>query len=190
MTLAKNKITVILLAGGKSSRMGADKGLLLINEKPMIQHIIDAVRVISNNIIIVSNQMEYTQFGFPVFEDRIKESGPLAGIYTGLVHSKTHQNIVLSCDVPYVSAALITFLMEQSSNFDVTIPQKKDRLHPLIGVYTQACLPVFKNELKHQQLKVKLAIEKMKLNIVDAALFADFNFMNINTPIDIKNTTT
>lgn len=186
MSVTKNNINAILLAGGKSSRMGSDKGLLLLNNKPMLQHVIDAVQPLVDEIIIVSNQKEYKQFGFPVFEDSIKDAGPLAGIYTGLLASKTHQNIVLSCDVPYVSVELIALLIEKSLGFDVTIPKKNDRTHPMIGVYTQNCLPIFEKELEKQQLKVKLALEKVLLNIVDVSAFDDFNFLNINTKEDLN----
>lgn len=180
------EVGVILLAGGKSSRMGADKGLLLVNKKPMIASIIDTVSSISNNIIIVSNKNEYQQFGFPVVEDLIKNAGPLAGIYTGLRYSKAEKNIVLSCDVPFVSGALLRFLIKKSSNVDVTIVKKNNRIHPLIGVYTKNCLPIFEEELTHQQLKVRLALQKVNLNTVNATKFDEHNFININTPTDLK----
>lgn len=180
------QVGVILLAGGKSSRMGADKGLLLVNKKPIMAHIITTVSFISDTIIIVSNKNEYQQFGFPVVEDLIKNAGPLAGIYTGLKHTNVEKNIVLSCDVPFVSENLLRFLIENSNSFDATIAQKNSILHPLIGVYTKKCLPIFEKELVQQQLKVRLALQKVQLNIVNANQFNEKDFININTPIDLK----
>lgn len=183
------QVGVIILAGGKSSRMGTDKGLMLINGKPMLQHIIVAVAAISNNIIIVSNKSAYQQFGCPVVKDEVKNAGPLAGIFSGLKFANTAKNIVLSCDVPFVNEQLVSFLIENSKNFDVTIAQKDEQLHPLIGVYSKKCLPIFEKELMQQQFKVRLALQKVKLNIVNVNQFEAAHFININTPTDLKTAT-
>lgn len=74
------QVGAIILAGGKSSRMGVDKGLMLLNEKPMVQHVIDAVKLVADEIIIVANNKEYKQFGYTVISDEIENAGPLAGI--------------------------------------------------------------------------------------------------------------
>ena len=100
------KYTAIILAGGKSSRMGSDKGLVLLNGKPMISYIIEILKKMQIPIIIISNNENYKQFGLPVFADIIKEKGPLGGIYTGLKNSKTESNIIVSCDVPFYQIEL------------------------------------------------------------------------------------
>ncbi len=81
--------TGIILAGGKSSRMGEDKGLVLLNGKPMIQYVIEALKGVVSDIIIISNNASYNKFGIPVYPDIIKDKGPVGGIFTGLHHSKT-----------------------------------------------------------------------------------------------------
>lgn len=177
--------TAIILAGGNSSRMGEDKGLMLINGQPMIQHIIDTVKGVVENIIIVSNNGAYTKFGYPVVEDEVKGKGPLGGIYTGLLHTTTDRNIVLSCDVPYVNANLLNLLISHSSESDITIPQKNGVTHQLIGVFTKACIITFKNALDDNQLKLKQIFQKMKLNIVDASHFNEYLFTNINQKDDL-----
>lgn len=179
-------IGAIILAGGKSSRMGQDKGLMLLNNKPMIVHLLNTVKTITNDIIIVSNNAEYAQFGFDVKEDLIKNAGPLAGIYTGLTFSKHNKNIVLSCDVPFVSQKLLHFLIENSVNADVTIPINAEKTHQVIGVYDKSCINIFKDELQHNQLKIKSALNKVTLNVVDANAFSSKEFLNINTPIELN----
>lgn len=176
----------IILAGGKSSRMGNDKGLLMLNNKPMIAHVMETLNQLTSDIIVVSNQEEYNGFGLPVFEDMIKEAGPLAGIYTGLSHSKHKKNIVVSCDVPFVSVELLTFLLENSLDNDVTIPLKNNKTHQVIGVYDKGCVEVFKQELDNNQRKMKVALEKVKLNVVDANRFDELEFTNVNTPSELK----
>lgn len=179
-------IEAIILAGGKSSRMGNDKGLALLNNKPMVAHVIDTLKQITDDVIIISNQEEYNKFGLPVYGDLIKESGPLAGIYTGLFYSKNNKNVVLSCDVPLVSVELLNFLIKNSEGFDVTIPIKNNKTHQIIGIYDKKCIPTFKNELEQNQRKIKVAIEKVNLNIVDANQFNEKEFTNVNTPTEFK----
>lgn len=179
-------VGAIILAGGKSSRMGQDKGLMLLNNKPMIAHLLATVKNITNDIIIVSNSTEYQQFGIEVREDLIKDAGPLAGIYTGLNFSKHTNNIVLSCDVPFVSRNLLTFLIENSHQYDVTIPENSEKTHQVIGVYNKSCIPIFKAELENNQRKIKLALSKVNLHIVDANKFSQREFMNINTPNELN----
>ena len=120
----------IILAGGNSSRMGSDKGLVLLNGKPMIQYCIDTLESLNLPIIIVSNNKEYEKFGFPVYADVIPEKGPLGGIYTGLYYSKKDKNIVISCDTPFVSPRLLRLMIDKSSNELVTISKFDGWEHP------------------------------------------------------------
>lgn len=167
--------------------MGTDKGLLLLNGKPMVAHVMDTLKQITDDIIIISNNAAYKVFGIPVYSDLIKDAGPLAGIYTGLKYAKHDKNIVISCDVPFVSVVLLNKLVENSKNFDVTIPIHNNKTHQVIGVYDKKCISIFKNELYNNQLKMKVVLEKINLNIVDANKFDEKEFTNINTSVELKN---
>ena len=179
--------TGIILAGGKSSRMNEDKGLMILNGKPMIQYLIDVLRTVVAEIIIVSNNPAYEQFGCPVYSDLIKDKGPLAGIYTGLFYSQNETNIVLSCDVPYVTEELIAFLIEQHQYFQITIPLKSCRTHQLIGVFSKSCTANFKRSVEKEELKLIAAFKNLSLNVVDANHFDGDLFRNLNTPNDLDN---
>lgn len=179
-------LTAIILAGGKSSRMGEDKGLMLFEEKPMIQHIIDRIKPLVNHVIIISDNSSYQQFGHPVFEDLIKGKGPMAGILTGLQHSTTNKNVILSCDVPFVNEVLIKLLIANAKNTDVVIPEKGNRTHQLIGIYDKSCTSLIKKELKNDQGKMIVAIEKLNYKIIDANHIDARVFHNINTKEDAK----
>lgn len=180
------KMSAIILAGGKSSRMGQDKGLMPLNGEPMVQKIINTAKEITDTILIISNNKEYEQFGYPVFEDEIKDQGPMAGIYTGLLHSSTPKNLILSCDVPFVQVELLKELINKSDDFDITIPRKDDKTHQLIGVINKSCLASFKNNIDNNQLKLKIAYEALNLNVIDANQFDKKMFTNINSKDDIK----
>ena len=180
------KIGAIILAGGKSSRMGTDKGLLSLNGKSMVAHVIDTLKQITDDIIIISNNAAYKVYRIPVYEDLIKDAGPLAGIYTGLIYSKHDKNIVVSCDTPFVSVELLNFLIEKSKNYDVTIATHDNKIHPIIGIYDKKCVPTFKNELEQDQRKIGIALEKVNLHIIATKQFDKKVFTNVNTLIELK----
>ena len=177
--------TGIILAGGKSSRMGEDKGLVLLNGKPMIQYVIEALKEVVSNIIIISNNASYNKFGVPVYADIIKNKGPVGGIYTGLYHSTTELNFCISCDVPMVSSDFIFWLLNKSGNASVTLPMCKDKVHQMIGVYSKQVLSYFKESAEKEHLKLSQVNKDMDCEIIDIekeyANFDDLLFSNINT---------
>jgi len=172
-------LTVIILAGVKSSRMGEDKGLMPLYDKPMVEYVIDTARKISDHIIIISENANYKKFGFPVFKDLEKNKGPLGGIYTGLKKSDKHQNLVLSCDVPYVTEELLRFLYLHSSKADITIARHNDWTHQTIALYTKDCIPVFEKQIKAGELKIQDAFSKLRVHFVDTDQFPETVFRNI-----------
>lgn len=180
------KLTAIILAGGKSSRMGEDKGLMLFNGKPMIQFIIDTVKPLVDDVIIISNQEGYSAFGYSVYTDLIKNSGPLAGLYTGLTYTKTEKNVVLSCDVPFVTENVIKELIKNCSDVNGVICENEGKTHQLIGIYDKFCADFFKNELENGQRKVKLALQKLNFKTIKLNHFENKVFNNINSKDDIK----
>ena len=183
--------TGIILAGGKSSRMGVDKGLVLLNGKPMIQYVIEALKEVVSNIIIISNNASYNKFGVPVYSDIIKNKGPVGGIYTGLYHSTTELNFCISCDVPMISSDFIFWLLNKSGNASVTLPMCKDKVHQMIGVYSKQVLSYFKESAEKEHLKLSQVNKDMDCEIIDIekeyANFDDLIFSNINTKNELIN---
>ncbi len=179
--------TGIILAGVKSSRMNQDKGLMLMDGNPMIQYVIDVLKTVVDEIIIISNNSEYEQFGYPVYSDIIKDKGPLAGIYTGLFYSQSETNVVLSCDVPYLSEQLISFLVSEHQNHQITIPKKEGQTHQMIGVLSKSCEAIFEISIEKDELKLIDAFKNLNLNIVDANHYDIDLFRNLNSPNDLDN---
>ena len=177
--------TGIILAGGKSSRMGEDKGLVLLNGKPMIQYVIEALKEVVSDIIIISNNASYNKFRIPVYADIIKDKGPVGGIYTGLYHSKTQLNFCISCDVPMISSDFILWLLKRSGNASITLPMYKDKIHQMIGVYSKQVLSNFKESTEKEHLKLSQVNKDMACEIIDIekeyANFDELIFSNINT---------
>lgn len=183
-------VSAIILAGGQSSRMGSDKGLMLFNGKPMIQHCIDTLKAMNLSILIISNSKEYEKFGVPIFSDLIKDKGPLAGIYTGLFHSDEDKNIVVSCDTPLVTEQIFKLLIDKSESQSVTISKFNGLEHPLIGVYEKKGMDVYKEMLDANKLKIRIAISKLNVKVVEMdgiSGITALNFKNVNT-LDELNT--
>ena len=188
--MKREDISGIILAGGQSSRMGREKGLLSLGGKLMTEYLIETLSVSTDRIIIISNNPEYKQFDLEVEQDLFPGCGPLGGIYTGLHHSKSNTNLVVSCDVPFVSAHLFAYLLEQSATAEVTVPLHQGRTEQLIGVYSKNCMPVFKKRIEKGLLKVRDAnqlLEYHEVLIDDRLPFYNPNiFLNVNSPEDFE----
>ena len=174
-------ITGIILAGGKSSRMGTDKGLLPYNGKLFIEHIIDAMRPLTNDMLIVSNNPNYDQFKIPRVEDLIPDAGPLAGVYTGLSHSNTTDNLVLSCDVPLIQTTILTQLISGNDNLhDIIQVASQGKTMPLIALYKKPCSSTFKTLLENGERRLRTAVSHMKTKTIALKPELDPYVKNIN----------
>ncbi|PWA07728.1 molybdenum cofactor guanylyltransferase [Flavobacterium laiguense] len=185
----ENKITAILLAGGKSQRMGTDKGSLHLNGKTFIKHICDALQpIVGSNILIVSANKEYDVLGFSRVEDIVENKGPVGGLYTALAASKTKINLVLSIDVPMVSTELLQWLIESHNETDmVTQTKSGDKTSPLIGVYDRSMRIVFGEHMAGNQLKLRQVIEDVKHQTIEVPEKWSNQLQNINTQEEYQN---
>ncbi|NCU32376.1 MAG: molybdenum cofactor guanylyltransferase, partial [Candidatus Moranbacteria bacterium] len=117
--IVKEKATAIVLAGGKSSRMGEDKSLLPVNGRPLIAHIVDQLRDRFDEIIIGANDPEkYAFLNLPVVTDIEKDKGPLMGIYSCLNASTNDVNFVTACDIPVMNTKLISDMLQLVAGVD------------------------------------------------------------------------
>jgi molybdenum cofactor guanylyltransferase len=185
----ENKITAILLAGGKSQRMGTDKGLLDLNGKSFIKHICDALQpIVGSNILIVSGNKKYDALGFSRVEDIIENKGPVGGLYTALKESKTKVNLVLSVDVPMVSTELLNWLIaNHDESYMVTQTKSGDKTNPLIGVYDRSMRIVFGEHIAGNQLKLLNIIEDVKHQTIEVPEKWSNQTQNINTQEEYQN---
>ncbi len=178
------KVTGVVLAGGKNSRMGLDKGLLLVQGKKIIERTIEAMKAAMDEIIIISNDNNYDYLGYKVYSDIIKDCGPMGGIFTALTYSKTDKNFVVSCDMPFISKELVGFIVENSDGCEIAIPQHSEKLEPLCAVYDKSCREGFEVLLQRKELKLQDALRHFKVKQIPVPEnISDGNcFENINTP--------
>jgi molybdopterin-guanine dinucleotide biosynthesis protein A len=186
----KNNLAAIILAGGRSSRMGTDKGLILFQGKALVTHVIDVLRSLGiNNIIIITQHGAYEQFGYPCYPDLVQDKGPLGGIYAGMIHSKAGKNLVLACDMPFLTKELITALIDRIGEEDALITQHNGKDEPLCSVYSSSCIPHFKEKLDKDQLKITSALDGLAIRNIsfdDQPWFHGNEFSNLNTPAELN----
>lgn len=178
----KKHITGIILAGGKSSRIGSDKGFLLLNEKTFIQHIIEAMQPLVKDIIIISNNPDYDILNLKRVNDLIENSGPLAGIYTGLHHSYTENNLVLSCDVPLINTETLKKLTTNiEEHIDVIQLESKGKTMPLIAMYKKHCKNKFFELLQQGEKQLRFAVKQCNVKTITLNTELEKFTVNINT---------
>lgn len=185
-------MTAIILAGGKSSRMGADKAFLKIGNQPLIKSQIGLLRKIFKKIIIVTNSLpKYRGYkGIKIIPDIIPHRGPLGGIYSGLVASSSTYNFVVACDMPFINASLIRYMIKNRDNYDVLIPRVDKKYHPLFGVYSKNCIPIMEKTISKDKLNVSSIFPKVKTGFISRQEIERFDklllsLVNINTKEDL-----
>lgn len=181
-------MTGIILAGGKSLRMGTDKALVEINGKPLLQRAIDLCRPLCHDILISTNQPGHTEFGYLTVPDEIKSCGPLGGIYSCLKKSKTDWSFVLSVDAAFVEPAFFYFLTSEKEGFDAVVPRHESGVEPLIALYHINCLPAITKQLEEGKYKMQDFLKQVNTHFLESQFWAEKYpriFFNLNCPDDI-----
>lgn len=195
-----NDITGIILAGGKSSRMGVNKALLHFKGKTIIERIASLAKSVFSNVILITNHPEeYSFLELEMFKDIYQGKGPLAGIHSGLSNTKTEKNFILSCDIPLINKELIEFLLNYKTIHPVTVIKTDGFVQHLCGVYCRS-LKMYAKEILSQMCnridtgkKVKCKMtELLRVNgaeIIDCRdvpFYCEGMFLNINSPFDYQ----
>lgn len=188
----KKEVSGIVLSGGKSSRMGSDKGLKLFKGKPLVEYAIEALEPYCDNILLSTNNPEkYTKYHLPKIVDEIKSIGPMGGIYSCLKKSSSEINIFLSCDMPFVDSKLIKFLLENiEADIDALVPvHDGNKVEPLCAYYNLgllSSLEMFVETKNYKLMDFLDSINAKKLRMEDWIAYNHLYFNNFNTPEDIK----
>ena len=193
-TTYRQVLTGIILAGGKAGRMkGRDKAFLKISKDKLIELQLRSLKKTFKRIIVVTNSLQrYRNLkGVKLVSDIIPDIGPLGGIYSGLLASKSFYNFVLACDMPYINLGLIKYMYKKARGYDAAIPKINHRYEPLFGIYSKNCLKVIKELLGKKNFKISKIFPKIKLKAISKKEILKFGhpkrlFMNINTQKDLK----
>jgi molybdopterin-guanine dinucleotide biosynthesis protein A len=186
-------ITIAIQAGGRSIRMGQDKGLVKLGELALIEHVLKRLSGLGDEVIITTNQPDkYAHLGVPLYADAIPGAGAASGLQTALEAAQGEKVLVAACDMPFVQPRLAQTLLEQlSSGIDVVVPYRDGRYEPMLAVYRRdTCLPALSLALDQGQRRLigfypqvqVLTITDSDLNQLDPE---GISFFNVNTPDDL-----
>ena len=186
------EITGIILAGGKSHRMGEDKAFIKIAEKPIIETIIDLFHKVFKETLIVTHRKDsYLYLKVGVYEDIFPEQGALGGLYTGLFRSNSFNSFVAACDMPFLNKGVINYLCQQADGYDVVVPRTEDGFQPLHALYSKRCLGPIETILMEEKTRIVDLYPLVRVRVVDFREFVSVDpemqsFVNINTPEELN----
>jgi len=194
-------ITGIILAGGKNTRIGVNKALLKIGDKTIIENIISRISPLfvgtlparGQEILLITNYPDEFNFlkrsSLQLFPDVIPGANSMGGIYSGLIHSRTHYNFLFACDMPFVNTELVSYMIKEAKDYDIVIPEGKSGYEPLHAIYSKNCIEPFKEMIAKGDLKITNVFGYVKVKIIsqrDIHRFdpKELSFFNVNTKAD------
>jgi molybdenum cofactor guanylyltransferase len=185
-----SELTGLIVAGGRSSRMGAQKGLVLFGGKPLITYSVELLIQICSNVIISANSSAFDFLKMPVIADSTSGGGPMTGIYSGLMAASTEYVLVLSCDMPLINLGLLEYLIASSDDAKAAVAFHKGFPEPLCGIYHRELIAELKSHIAEEKFKLISFLEKINARFISINESLPFYnpdlFLNMNTPGDLK----
>lgn len=187
MASVQQRITGVILAGGKSSRMGRNKALMTLGGQRLIDRVVKTMRAVFTDLLLVTNSPDvYADIGLPMVGDVMPDKGSLGGIYSAIYHVTTPYCLVVACDMPFLNAAVLQYLVDHIADNDVVVPEIDGEMQPLHAVYGKACLPPITQRLERNRLKVVGFFPDVRVRTVTASELEPIDpelltFQNLNT---------
>jgi molybdopterin-guanine dinucleotide biosynthesis protein A len=189
----ESDVTISILAGGKSTRMGRDKAFVEFEGRTLLARSLDLARSVTSDVRVVGSPEKFGPFA-PVVEDLFRDCGPLGGIHAALQTSRAELNLMLAVDMPFVSRTFLEYLVEQargSPTAIVVVPRCDGDRQPLCAVYRREFAAVAENALRAGRNKIDLLFDVVQTRVIDQkelenAGFTASLFRNLNTPEELE----
>jgi molybdenum cofactor guanylyltransferase len=192
MNASSPSVAAFILAGGKSTRMGADKAFVMLDGRTLLARALELGRSLTKDVRIVGDAEKFREFA-PAVEDIFRDCGPLGGIHAALRASQAELNLMLAVDVPFVSPEFLQFLMARAreSRAIVTVAQVQKRRQPLCAVYRREFADTSENALRAGRYKIDALFETETTQVIgekqlSAAGFSVEMFRNLNAPEQLE----
>ena len=188
----KSELTVAIMAGGQSSRMGTDKSFVLFEGRPMIEVVRETVAGLGDETLLITNKPdEYAHLNLPMVSDVHPGLGPLGGIYTAVHTASQPHTLVVACDMPWLNRSLLEHMIGLRETADIIVPRWEKYPEPLHAIYNKACLAPIETNLREKRLKITGFFGQVKVRFVERAEIEQFDrngrsFANINSPQDLE----
>jgi len=189
-------MTSIVLAGGRSSRLGREKAWLKLGGSTLLKQVVSKLALLDKRIVmVISQRQQDASFDLEADIERVidiyPDKGSLGGIYTGLVASKTRHSLVVGCDMPFLNLGLLRYMMRLAPSFDVVIPRIGGDVEPLHAIYSQDCVAPIETLIEQDQLRIVDFFPQVKVRYMEEDELDRFDpehlsFFNINTKADLK----
>lgn len=185
------KVSVAVMAGGRSRRMGRDKAWLDLGDgRPIVRRVIDVVSAVADDVLVVANDARYAVLGPRVVPDRWPEGGALGGIGTGIGAAAHDRVLVVACDMPFLSAALLRLLVERADGVDAVVPRVGGEHETMHALYTKACFGPIERSLAAGRMRVVSFFPEVRVRTLDEAELRAVDpdlrsFTNVNTPEEL-----
>jgi molybdopterin-guanine dinucleotide biosynthesis protein A len=186
------QVTAFILAGGKSTRMGADKPFVQFNGKTLLSRALEIAGELTEDVRIVGSYEKFSPYA-PVVEDVFRECGPLGGIHAALQASSTDLNLMLGVDMPFVSAPFLRYLVAQAHNASdlAVVPYSGERFQPLCAVYPREFWKAAETALLAGQNRIGLLFKTVPIRVIDEdelvrSGFSPALFRSLNTPEELQ----
>ena len=189
------KTGCIVLAGGKSSRLGQDKAWVELGGKSLLQRSVNNLEFLGGDIIIVAAPGQRLPpvtdaSRLKIVRDITSGKGPLVGIYTGLRNLENEYSFVAACDMPFVQKALVQEMARHVEGFDVVIPRRPQGLEPLHAIYGRRCIGYIETLIESGRYKIDTLLERVRVRYFEEEEMkaldpGEISFFNINTPADL-----
>jgi phospholipid/cholesterol/gamma-HCH transport system ATP-binding protein len=189
-------VTAFILAGGKSTRMGADKAFVALNGRSLIDRMLDVGQSVTPDVRIIGDAPKFSQFA-PTVEDIFRDCGPLGGIHAALRASPSELNLILAVDLPLVSTALLQYLIaraQSASGASATVPHAAGGWQPLCAVYRREFADAAESALRSGHYKIDELFDVVKTQRIEeeelaSAGFSPEIFRNLNTREEVEAAT-
>jgi len=191
-------LTVAVMAGGKSSRMGRNKAFVTLRGRPLIEHVlarVGALESVAGTILLANEPEPYAYLGLPTYPDLIPDKGALGGLYTALHHSPTEAVLAVACDMPFINVGLLRHLdglrAEAGGPYDAIVPRVEGYPQGMLAIYTRACLPAIRQRIDEDRLKLRGFHDLVRVRYVDEPEYHAYDpqglsFFNVNTPDELE----
>jgi len=191
----RSDVTAFVLAGGKSTRMGADKAFVRLGNETFLDRALKLARAVADEVRIVGDTKKFAGFNCAVVEDVYRDCGPLGGIHAALNSSRSELNLVLAVDLPLMRPEFLDYLIRQARDVGaiVSVPNAAGGLQPLCAVYRREFAAIADESLRAGKNKIDPLFAKVRAQVIEEgelvrAGFSAEMFRNVNTPGDLAET--
>ncbi|MCX6026162.1 MAG: molybdenum cofactor guanylyltransferase [Chloroflexi bacterium] len=183
--------SLVILAGGRATRMGTNKCVTPLAGKPVLAYVLNELSSHAAETLLITNDpAPYASFGLPVYPDDVPGAGPLGGLATALRRASQPLIVLTACDMPFIRWGLVEYLLSLAGSAQVVLPRVRGEAEPLLAVYSRTCLPAVEHALSAGERRMVSFLSAVRVReVAEEDLLAvdptGMTFFNLNTPDDV-----